>query len=456
MTAPHGLRQNPRETQLPWADTTLIVNSSRPRIPSIIRLADGVYGAYGYAFANMFFIITTGSVVVIDTTESIPAARVVLQEIRQITPLPISYLIYTHYHGDHTRAASTFRTPATKIVAQRLLPQEIAYKHLFLPYRERVSAHHFEHAPGSGLAPAVPGTAAEQIDSGYLPPDITFDDKYCFEAGGVTVELLHAPGETIDQAAVWLPQKKVLFPADLFYASFPMLSSPLKPDRPVTAWADSIERLRALRPEHLAPSHGLPIAGAAKIEDTLANYGKAIRHVHDETVRCVNAGKSVEEAIREVRLPENLARLPYLRERYGKVSWAVRGLFRQYTGWYSFNPTDLNPRPEPLRHRTLLRVCGGAAPLIQRARRAWDEKDYQLVLELTDIVLSVQASNPPAARLRLRALGNLAAQSTNNVERNLYRNAAKQARAALRSGRVNHGEGALGGVEKRSARRAIP
>jgi alkyl sulfatase BDS1-like metallo-beta-lactamase superfamily hydrolase len=418
--------------------TTLMVDESRPRKPVIIKISDGVYCAHEYALANAFFIVTADSVIVIDTTESLPAACAVLNELRQISPLPVSHLIYTHHDGDHTLAAKVFCTAATRIIAQRLLPQEIARKHLLLPYLQRVTAHRHGQVPRSALDPAAcADMTPERIDPGYLPPGVTFDDKYCFEQGGVAVELFHAPGETVDQTAVWLPQKRVLFPADLFYAYFP--SSPLRTDRPVAAWADSIERLRALRPEHLAPSAGRPVAGAAEIDEMLANYSRAIRHVHDETVRCINAGQTVEEAIQEVKLPEDLAKLPYLRQKYGKLSWAVRGLFRQYTGWYTFNPTDLDPRPEPLRHRTLVRVCG-AAPLIERAQKALEERQYQLALELTDIVLSVQADHPFAARLRLGALQNLAGQSHNNVERNLYRNSAKVARAALQRRERNRGE----------------
>ena len=46
--------------------------------------------------------------------------------------------------------------------------------------------------------------------------------------------------------------------------------------------------MRALRPECLMPSHGAPVHGAAEIDETLGNYAKAIRHVHDETVKGIN------------------------------------------------------------------------------------------------------------------------------------------------------------------------
>jgi hypothetical protein len=45
----------------------------------------------------------------------------------------------------------------------------------------------------------------------------------------------------------------VLFPADLYYGRFPVLSNPMKRDRPVAASADSLYHMRDLRPEHFAP-----------------------------------------------------------------------------------------------------------------------------------------------------------------------------------------------------------
>jgi alkyl sulfatase BDS1-like metallo-beta-lactamase superfamily hydrolase len=419
-------RKSPTQ-QPPWAATTLVVNDRKPRVPKIVEITGGVYSADGYAFSNMFFVVTARSVVVIDTTESMAAARAALGDFRKISALPISHLIYTHYHADHTGAAKAFHGPETKVIAQQLLPQQIARKHLFLPYRRRVTEHQFAAAPGMGR-PIVP----EQSDRNYVPPDVTFDGQHSFEEGGVVFELLHAPGETPDHTFAWLPQKRVLFSADLYYGRFPMLSSPMKRDRPVAAWADSLDRMRALRAEHLAPSHCPAIHGADEIDRRLADHARAIRHVHDETVRCINAGKNLEQTMRAVKLPDELKRLPYLRQMYGKVSWAVRGIFRQYTGWYSLNPTDLNPNPEPARNREVLQVCGGPAALLDRAEKALRDKKSQLALELADIVLGAQPRNQRAVRVQLAALQTLAAVTGNSVERNLYRNAAKSARAKLK------------------------
>ena len=67
-----------------------------------------------------------------------------------------------------------------------------------------------------------------------------------------------------------------------------------------------------------------PGKGAAVVREHLTNYRDAVEYVHRETVRCINEGKTVDEAVAEIHLPERLARLDYLQENYGKVEWCGR------------------------------------------------------------------------------------------------------------------------------------
>ena len=131
-----------------------------------------------------------------------------------------------------------------------------------------------------------------------------------------------------------------------------------------------------------------------------------------------------------MRLPEDLARLPYLQEGYGKVEGTVSGIFRHYTGWYDLNPTNLKPAPRAAVHRAVLEACGGPGPILCRARRALAEVGNQLVLELTDLILGARPKNGAARQMRRAALERLAARATNGVEQNIYRRAA----TALRDG----------------------
>jgi alkyl sulfatase BDS1-like metallo-beta-lactamase superfamily hydrolase len=96
-------------------------------------------------------------------------------------------------------------------------------------------------------------------------------------------------------------------------------------------------------------------------------------------------------------------------------------VFRQYTGWYDFDPAHLNGGdPAPL-ERALAEAAGGTDAILQRARKAAAEGQLQLALELAEVA----GNNAAAHRLRAELLERRAAQSTNGVARNIYREAAR-------------------------------
>lgn len=395
--------------------------------PKLQKVNDRVYSATGYALANVMYIVTDKSVVVIDTTESPAAAKKTLEEFRKVCDLPVRYIIYTHFHGDHINGAKAFEADKPNIIAQRNHKAEIERYRILMEFNTRLNAIQFgvnlpDSDRGISLAPDVILGAR-----GYIPPDMPFDEHLRFDEGGVTFELFHMPGETNDQATVWLPDQKTLFCGDLFYWSFPMLASPMKPDRPVLAWAEACERMAELGAEYLVPSHGEPIVGKERIREMLTNYAKAIRHVHDHVVRGINLGLPLETVRASAKLPDELASLPYLQPEYGRVEWAVNGIYRQYAGWYDMNPAHLNPGPTARFKQALLEAAGGADPLIHRAQRALAEEQWQLVLELTDVILAApEPEQAPAHELRATALEKLAQLAENGVERNVYRVAARQ------------------------------
>jgi len=355
--------------------------------------------------------------------------RVCFEVFRKICRLPVTYLIYAHFHGDLTRGPNVCCDAKTTIIAHKLLPEELAKVDMLDPYYRRATKTQFDFRSLPRRLQKLKRAMfiSLQQENGYVPPHILVNQGHRFTEGGVMFELYHAPGETVDQLILWLPQERALLPADLFYRRFPMLSSPMKPDRPVLSWAESLERMRRFRPEYLVPSHGKPMRNSAVIDSVLRNYAQAIRHVHDQTVKRINAGQSLEQIRHEVRLPIRLARLSYLAETYGTVRWAVNGIYRQYTGWYVFNPVELRPSPKMMRDAAILAACGGYKPLLGGARRALRAGRNQLALELIDVVLSAQPGNAVARQVKVIALHRLAAAASNAVECVIYLNAAKEA-----------------------------
>lgn len=408
----------------------------RGQRPELLQVTDRVYSAVGYSLGNILFVQTDNSIVVIDTSESPDAALASLAELRAITQLPISHIIYTHFHGDHINGARSFRSgdnDSVTIIAQQEHDRELLMFQKLRPYNTRLNAIQF----GATL-PKRDATLELALDPtrpviGYLRPTEKFEEVYKFEQGGVEFELFHTQGETLDHLMVWLPKSKVLFPGDLYYASFPMLSSPMKHDRPVLQWAESLDQMRALSPEYLVPSHTRPLEGAEHIQSVLENYAAAIRHVHDETVSCINRGLTLEQARLEVKLPEHLSSLPYLAELYGKVAWSVNGIYRQYTGWYDLVPSHLNPGPVNALHVAITQAAGGVQPIYQKAQESHQNRQYQLALELLTIALGADPNHLESRRLVIQVLDELAKRSTNGVEKNVYLVAAREHQLALDS-----------------------
>ena len=163
------------------------------------------------------------------------------------------------------------------------------------------------------------------------------------------------------------------------------------------------------------------------IDTLLGNYARAIRYVHDETVKRINQGLSLERIRAEVKLPEDLAKLPYLQPGYGTVPWSVNGIYKQYTGWYDFDPADLNPGSRVARAKALVEAAGGSAAIIARAKK---ESDPQVVVELLGVVIDAEPGNREARAARAAAFEMLGKAAGNTVERNVYLLAAQEDRAA--------------------------
>lgn len=411
--------------------------------PQLDRVHDRVYVASGYALGNVIFVVTDTGLVVVDTTENPLVAAQMLDDFRRRLAadgrsgeLPIKKIIYTHFHGDHINGARSFWSPGVEIIAQAEHMAEILKYRLLYGYNQKINGIQWGAALPIERRGIVLSLDPRNLMPGYRPPDVTFAEELKFQEGNVAFELYHTRGETLDHLMVWLPELGVLCPGDLFYPAFPMLASPMKPDRPVLDWAASLDRMRELRPAVLAASHGLPVLGQAEIETTLVNYARAIRHVHDATVAGLNEGRTLDELRRSIKLPDDLVGLPYLKPLYGRVAWAVNGIYRQYTGWYDREPSQLNPGPRQGLFRELLTAAGGVGPLLARAQAAFDAGQAQLALELSDVLLAAETVPPAVHLLRAEVLERLATESESPVEVNIYRGAAQQERqtAAVQAG----------------------
>jgi alkyl sulfatase BDS1-like metallo-beta-lactamase superfamily hydrolase len=400
-------------------------------------LGNGIHAAIGVAVgtgggadarrvavpqSNTFLVVTSDGTVVIDTSG--PAGGAVHQPLlATVSTAPLKAIILTHGHGDHTGGVARWFRPGVDIIAQREFSEFLQYQRRLAGFfGSRNAAQFGGGAPAAGTVPAPGGGGAAPIQ-----PTRTFDDRMTLEIGGVTFELLHTPGETPDHLTVWIPQYKAAFIGDNYYDSFPNIYT-LRGTRPRSAldYVHSLDKVLALEPELVLPSHGQSIRGRDEIRKRLTRYRDAIRYVHDQTVAGMNAGKDVFTLMGEIELPPDLD----IGETYGKISWSVRGIYEGYAGWFDGNPASMFGTPAAA-YDEIVRMAGGAARVAARAR-ALAPTDPVRALYLADMALAADPRDVAGLETRLDILKILDRQSANSNERGWIQAGIRDAESRLK------------------------
>lgn len=392
-----------------------------------IKVTDGVYVAVGFSDANSILIQGDGGLIIVDTTSDVKDASAVKAEFSKISSAPVRAIIYTHSHPDHTGGATVFAgNDHPEIFSHQLLVNRVPD----VGRAGRDGGDQFGSSlPDSLYINAGTGMEYERPPAprGYLPPTRTFSgERLDVTLAGVRLQLLHTPGETPENVAVWLPDKRVLLPGDDFYKAFPNLYAIRGARlRPVDKWVSSLDKMLDLDAEYLVPGHTRPVIGSANVRAALTTYRDGIQSILDQTVAGMKKGERPDELVQHVKLPPALAESPYLQEFYGTVAWAVRAIYDDYAGWFDGNPTNLFPLSENERAARIIELAGGREQVLSRARRAIVNKDFEWAAELTDYVLAMDGGNVEAKRLKATALTELGQRQISAIARNYYLSAAE-------------------------------
>jgi alkyl sulfatase BDS1-like metallo-beta-lactamase superfamily hydrolase len=395
----------------------------------VIEVAKGIHVAVGYGISNSILIEGEDGLIVVDAMESLETAEAVAAEFRKISDKPVKALIYTHSHPDHIAGGPAFLKPGQAPpavyaqagvlanidkIASELQP--IIARRAFRMYGNYLSEAEMVNV---GIGPRLGVGQDSQMQ--VLRPTRSFVEQLDDRVAGVHFQLLHAPGETEDQLFVWLPERRILLSGDNFYRAFPNLYTIRGTSyRDPKAWAASLDRMRALAPEALVPSHGRPLLGADLVRDSLRDYRDAIRFVYDQSIRLFNQGLGPDEIAGRLRLPEHLASSPYLQEFYGRPDWSARSVFSGNLGWFDGNPSRLRPLPPTEEAKRWAELTGGTEALVDAVVKASQNGEHQWVLQLSDQALQLAPDNRELKAARVAALRALGEAESNPNARHWY------------------------------------
>jgi cyclase len=184
---------------------------------------------------NVAFLVTEEGVLCIDAKYFPYQGEQIVAKILQVTDKPIRYLIYTHYHGDHTQGAQAFPS-STLIIAHNNTLKNMKEdglariekdKTIYFPQQlkaleEKVKKLQQENSPESEKAEEELQLKRLQIkDYERLKlryPALTFEDKAAIYLGGQKIELLYlGKAHTDGDILVYFPQEKVIHMGDVLY-----------------------------------------------------------------------------------------------------------------------------------------------------------------------------------------------------------------------------------------------
>ena len=226
------------------------------------------------AIANTGFIVGREAVAVTESGGSLRDGERLRAAIRQVTKLPIRYVLMSHVHPDHIFGAGAFSQDRPQFVGHRLLPRALAQRGEY--YRQRL-----EQVLGPGAAGPV------------VQPTMLVQDQAQIDLGGRVLELVaHAKAHSDCDLSMFDRETQTLFPADLlFVRRVPSLDGSLK------GWLQELSRLKLRSTQRAVPGHGPAsvdfVAAAAELEHYLDS-------LLAETRQAIAHGTEIDAAVRTV------------------------------------------------------------------------------------------------------------------------------------------------------------
>ena len=209
------------------------------------QVTENVFTSTKIRGCNPSYVVTSDGVIVIDTPQ-LPTRAVAMRKEAESRG-PIRYVINTEHHVDHIFGNYYFKGAGTVVHHQGVYDNFMVASPDLDPFDYAAEAIPTDDPGGAAFFP--------DRDVYYADPnkgELVFTGDLDMRVGGHTFHLIHTPGHTPGQTAVYLPEERVVFTGDTVFSecqTWLMTSD-------VDQWLRALDVVSSLDADQVVPGHG--------------------------------------------------------------------------------------------------------------------------------------------------------------------------------------------------------
>ena len=439
-----------------WRNT---VNNS---YAGLFKVCDGIYQVRGFDMANMTFIKTDNGWIIFDVmmcTETAEAAIDLMT--KHFGELDIKAILYSHSHVDHYGGiegvinkddAADANLPLSEqlksgkvvIIAPEGFLEHAVSENIYagIAMKRRAEYQYGVRLKAGNKGAMSIGIGLGQATGtvGLLAPTYVVKSNEKIIIDGLEVEIQLTPGtEAPAEMNAYFPKYNALWLAENCTGTLHNIYTLRGAEvRDSAAWSKYIVEALQLfgdKTDVVFQSHNWPHWGNDNVKTYMANTAAIYKFIYDQTLFYINKGYTSTEIAELIKLPDELDKIWYTRQYYGTLIHNSKAVYQKYMGWYDANPVNLNLLTPEKSAKKLIEYLGDVDEVLKKARRDYDNGEYQWVAQITKEIIFADPSNKAARELCAKALEQLAYQSESGTWRNAYLTASLE----LREGTVHTG-----------------
>lgn len=274
--------------------------------------------------SNTMFVVSDTGVLVVDAQSSSGRTRATLAAIRSVTSVPVTMVVNTHWHDDHTIGNRVYRDsfPGARFIGHTSNPEAMtttALEFRRAMLRGRAGTIKALKAFGEKGQSFMGGPISEEERRSHevsallledysdgdssvstVIPTQTVSGRMTVKLGDHVVEVLHpGRGHTAGDLVVHLPGSGILATGDLVMWPVTFVGSTSFP----ADFARSLDGLLGLNARVVVPGHG-PVLRGDEARDHMSLTARMLHYMNQQVTRAVKSGASLEEVRRELDLSQ--------------------------------------------------------------------------------------------------------------------------------------------------------